>query len=264
MPEASKNVPLRVEQYRRALDEAASLPLARSIIATKIANTRAVVALYATNYPGPEMARARDEFERLEDKAARAASRAELLGLEGAAAAQWFELFARLNRSGMPFPGRRMNPSPDPVNALLSLGYTFLGNELRTLVEGAGLEPHIGFLHQVDYGRPSLSLDLLEAFRVPVIDRLTLRLVNKGTLRAENFGRSVAGRGAGRVVLNPASFEVYLRAYEETVTASRKGAPQGIRAELAGQVEKLKAWLAGGELFQPWREEAGDVVPGEL
>ena len=56
-----------------------------------------------------------------------------------------------MNRSGFPFETRRMHPPPDPVNALLSLGYTMATNELRGVAEAHGLEPHIGFLHQIDY-----------------------------------------------------------------------------------------------------------------
>ena len=52
-------------------------------------------------------------------------------------------------------------------------------NRIATaLLEGAGLDPYLGFLHQVDYGRPSLALDLIEPFRHPVADRLVLKLVN--------------------------------------------------------------------------------------
>ena len=244
VPEASKNLPLRVAQYRAALDEAASLGPAREVVQAKIANTRAVAALYRTNYPNGDLAEAVEELTRLEGRAAEAGDRAELLGLEGAAAARWFAVFGKLNRSGLPFPGRRMHPSPDPVNALLSFGYTVLGNEIRALAEGAGLEPHLGFLHQVD--------------------RLTLRLVNQSVLREEDFGRSLAGRNEGRIVLNPGSLARYLGSYEEAVTAARKGAPEGIRAELARDVEKLKRWLAGGEMFRAWREEEADAVPGEL
>ncbi len=132
-----------------------------------------------------------------------------------------------------------------------------LGNELRALAEGSGLEPQLGFLHRIDYGRPSLALDLLEAFRVPVVDRLVLTLVNRGVLDENDFSRSVAGRELGRVVLNPGSLGRFIEAYEEALTRPRKAAPEGIRREMAREVEKLKRWLAGGSSgdggFDPWR-----------
>jgi hypothetical protein len=52
-----------------------------------------------------------------------------------------------------------------PVNALLSLGYTFLFNEVMGAVCMIGLDPYLGSLHVVEYGRPSLPLDLMEEWR---------------------------------------------------------------------------------------------------
>jgi CRISPR-associated protein Cas1 len=73
------------------------------------------------------------------------------------------------------------------VNALLSFGYTLVGAELTSLLDAMGYDPYIGFYHQLDYGRPSLALDLLEEFRVPAVDRLVLNLANLRTLQAHDF-----------------------------------------------------------------------------
>ncbi len=52
---------------------------------------------------------------------------------------------------------------------------------------GYRADPYLGFLHQVDYGRPSLALDLLEPFRHPVADRLVLTTVNHKRIGPEDF-----------------------------------------------------------------------------
>src|SRR5439155_21945277 len=132
---------------------------------------RATLNDYRANYPSPELGAMSSRLGGLADSCHRATALSELLGMEGAAAALWFEAFARLNRSELPFDGRRKYPAPDPVNALLSLGYTMLTGELRAMLEAAGFEPHVGFLHRIDYGRPSLALDLGEPFRPAVVDR---------------------------------------------------------------------------------------------
>ena len=51
---------------------------------------------------------------------------ATLLGLEGTASKRWFDLFTLFLPNPWTFPGRRKRPPTDPVNALLSLGYTLL------------------------------------------------------------------------------------------------------------------------------------------
>lgn len=172
-----------------------------------------------------------------------------------------------MNRSGFPFAGRRMHPPPDPVNALLSLGYTLATNELRGIAEPHGLEPHLGFLHRADYGRPSLALDLVEPFRAALVDRLTLRLVNERILTAEDFvrrtgwGRTAtfpetgpSGAATGGVVLTPEAFKRYLEHYEAAVMQPRKSAPQGLRAVFRGEVEKLARALLDGGPFAPYTE----------
>jgi CRISPR-associated protein Cas1 len=160
-----------------------------------------------------------------------------------------------MNRSELPFDGRRKHPATDPINALLSLGYTLAMNEIRAAAEGAGLEPYLGFLHCVDYGRPSLALDLLEAFRAPLVDRLALRLVNEKALTAADFATRAGGSGAGGVVLLPESFSKYIGAYEAAVSEARKRAPAGFREAWRADVQKLAAAIREGGRFLPYCEE---------
>jgi len=85
--------------------------------------------------------------------------------------------------------GRNRRPPRDPVNVLLSLGYTLLANAVHTQVNVAGLDPYAGCLHSVEYGRPSLVLDLMEEFRPVLVDGLTLSLFNKRIIRSTDFYR---------------------------------------------------------------------------
>jgi CRISPR-associated protein Cas1 len=43
----------------------------------------------------------------------------------------------------------------------------------------AGLEPYLGIIHTDRPGKPSLTLDLIEEFRAPVVDRTVIGLVNR-------------------------------------------------------------------------------------
>jgi len=79
------------------------------------------------------------------------------------------------------------------VNALLSFGYVLVGNELQSLLDAMGFDPYIGFYHQLDYGRPSLALDLLEEMRAPLVDRFTAKVFNQGTLTRDDFVSSPQG-----------------------------------------------------------------------
>jgi CRISPR/Cas system-associated endonuclease Cas1 len=48
----------------------------------------------------------------------------------------------------------------------------------------------LGFFHQIDYGRPSLALDLLEELRAPLVDRFSAGLLNLGIFRQEDFSNT--------------------------------------------------------------------------
>lgn len=255
VPDLSKNVPLRVAQYRTALDEVAALGLAKAVVRAKMLNSGKLLSDYRANYPSDVLAAAAEAMSHAAGRAGEAGNHAELLGYEGSAAAIYFGAFAEMNRSQLPFDGRRKHPATDPINGLLSLGYTLVMNEIRAVAEGAGLEPHLGFLHQVDYGRPSLALDLLEPFRAPLVDRLALRLVNERILTGADFGTRMAGSAVGGVILLPDSFQKYLAAYEAAVTEPRARAPVGMRNVWRGDVEKLAAAIRDGTGFAPYCEE---------
>jgi CRISPR-associated protein Cas1 len=187
----------------------------------------------------------------LEDsvKASGAASEiAALDGVEGSAAREYFGMLMEFNKSEMTWPGRKKHPATDPLNALLSLTYTLLTNEATALLEGAGLDPYLGFLHQVDYGRPSLALDVIEPFRHPVADRLTLTLINKRVLEAGDFQSGGEGHG---VFLSPKPMRRYFEEYEKWMLAKSEGGT-GFRETLRHEVEKLGKSLGSREAFTPW------------
>ncbi|MGH9673413.1 MAG: CRISPR-associated endonuclease Cas1, partial [Bryobacteraceae bacterium] len=134
-PEASKNAPLRMSQYRAVVNEEVSLAMAREIVRAKLCNAAELVADYRAHYPSEELRAATEALREAATRSRLAGSHSEVLGIEGAGAARYFEAFARMNRSELPFDGRRRRPAPDPINALLSFGYTMVMNELRGLAE---------------------------------------------------------------------------------------------------------------------------------
>jgi len=109
-----------------------------------------------------------------------------LRGLEGAASAAYFDGFADLLPGRLNFHRRNRRPPKDPVNAMLSLGYTLLHAEAVLALYGAGFDPFIGFYHEIDFGRESLACDIVESLRVEV-DRHALKLFRDEVLRAEDF-----------------------------------------------------------------------------
>lgn len=117
---------------------------------------------------------------------------AALRGIEGAASAAHFKGIAAIAAPRLNFTQRNRRPPRDPLNAVLSLGYTLLHTEAVLALYGAGLDPFIGFYHQLDFGRESLACDLVEPIRVEV-DSFALQLFRKEILRPEFFSTSENG-----------------------------------------------------------------------
>jgi len=117
----------------------------------------------------------------------------ELRGFEGAAAQAWFGLLGSLLAPPWTMNGRSRRPPRDPVNALLSLGYTWLCQRTVARAEAAGLEVQLGALHEYHPGRPSRACDLMEAWSVPVVDSWMLRLCAEVPYHPDQFEQSEKG-----------------------------------------------------------------------
>lgn len=195
----SRNVELRVRQYRLADEEASALPIARAIVSGKLRNQR---TLLRRNHPG-SVAGALAELTRYARLAQEAPSTDRLFGLEGMAARVYFSSFAGMLRDPMGFDlaGRDRRPPPDPVNATLSFLYSLLVKDAVRALLAVGLDPYRGVYHRLRYGRPSLALDLIEEFRPLIADSVALALFNTRVLERKDFimrGRSCALREDAR------------------------------------------------------------------
>ncbi|QFY90284.1 CRISPR-associated endonuclease Cas1 [Magnetovirga frankeli] len=140
-----------------------------------------------------------------------------LRGIEGSGARCYFQAYASLFADSLGFAGRQRRPPPDPVNALLSLGYTLLNGAVQQAVAGAGLDPWLGFYHEPYHGRASLVCDLVEPFR-PHIDALVWQLLSSRTLRADHFGSDSQpdedGHSQTRCLLNKPGRALFYPLYE--------------------------------------------------
>ena len=186
-PMKAKNIVLRLAQYEKYKDPQFVLEISQKIVLAKIVNGLALIRRFSYNHPEIELSAESNFLEEILAKVSEQSAVASIRGLEGIAANAYFEGLKKMCLGSLVFPGRQKRPAPDPINGMLSLGYTLVFNELTSLLDAIGFDPYIGFFHQIDYGRPSLAADLTEEFRHPLVDRFTLNLVNKKVFKAEDF-----------------------------------------------------------------------------
>jgi len=200
VPPTPKNIPARHAQYAAAQDPALCLAISRAIVGGKLRNSRTLARRILRSRPeldeGP-IATITGCIKQLP----RAADLDTVRGLEGAGARAYFTILRGALPPEMPFEKRTRRPPRNPVNAMLSLGYTLLTSNLMTAIELAGMDPYDGFFHADKYGRPALALDLMEEFRPIIVDSVALTLANKGMVKPKDFepgpkGGIYLGRGA--------------------------------------------------------------------
>lgn len=188
----ASGVDARLGQYRRFQETETCLTLAREIVRAKIHNQR---VLLMRN--GEASQSDLNQLRSLRERTAEAPDMPTLLGLEGRAAAVYFGSFGSMIKdtkmTDFSFAKRNSRPPRDPINAVLSLGYSMLAKELAGVCHAVGLDPFFGFFHHPRYGRPALALDLMEEFRPLTADSLAISLINRGELAASDFISSSHG-----------------------------------------------------------------------
>lgn len=199
---------LRTQQMQAVHDPATALSLARVMIQAKLINQRFVLA--ATGWGAA--AAAISQIDAAWQSLVGATTIDMVRGYEGTAAAAYFGAWRRSLPIPWTFAGRAFYPPPDPVNALLSFGYTMALHDIITALNITGLDMYLGVFHMVDPGRPSLALDLLEEFRPILVDRLVLDMLGTQAITREHFERPAQKIEA--IYLNPVGRRIVVDRYE--------------------------------------------------
>ncbi len=256
----SRNVGLRIAQHRKSVvnEPSVALMVAKQFVRGKLANMRTMLQranrqaeeaevtvairqlgetiskvdkLVADHYPPPDPSR-----PQLNTAWGR------LLGFEGSGSASYFGVLGLLLKHGWVFTKRVRRPPTDPINAMLSYGYTLLANQVASAVQVVGLDPFVGFLHGSKYSKPSLALDVMEEFRPIIVDSLVLTLVNKRIIQPDDFVETL---GAFR--LTDGARKRFLLHYEarlnETIKHPTFDYEVTYRRAIELQVRLLGKWL---------------------
>lgn len=208
-PPFSRNAVLRLAQYRAHQDMPKRCELARRFVMGKLINQRTLLQRHQRRQADAQMKQAAEQMTTLLHRLAALSLQQipvthrlaggdnpiagtpleTVLGLEGAGSAAYFNCFGKLlaHPGQWPFSGRVKRPPTDPVNALLSFGYSLLTNKIASVVQLVGFDHFVGYLHSSFYGRPSLALDLLEEFRPVIVDSLVLGMLNRRMLTPQDF-----------------------------------------------------------------------------
>lgn len=259
-PPRGKNAPRRAKQFLLCADSEYRLQVCRAIVKAKVHNAYEFIYRHGRRMKMERLNEFAFTVNAILKKIESVENVEALRGIEGFAARVYFYMLGKAFPSPFAFHGRSKRPPRDPVNSLLSLGYTLLANELSALLEAYGFDPYMGFYHTIEYGRMSLGLDLCEEFRAIVVDRLTLYLIKQGIFTVQDFEYEGEACYVAKHSLK--------RFYEEYEKWMRRDLgfkkPVCLRDLLQRQVERLVKAVENKLPYYPLQYGDDDVYCGEL
>ena len=210
------SVQRRIRQYKALTDPALCLRLAAKLAEAR-ARGQLSFLLRASREAGRDSTEVREaigSIRKLLSPMSRAASIGSLRGYEGSIGAHYFRALPQLivAEAGeeMKPDGRNRRPPKDRCNALLSFGYALALKDVTNAILVVGLDPALGFYHQPRSQAPPLALDLLELFRVPLVDLPVIASINRRQWDAEE-DFAIAGE---QVWLSDEGRRKFIRIYE--------------------------------------------------
>jgi len=249
MPVESKNIFLRIAQFEKYKSDEFKINISKKFIEGKIRNARTYLLKFQRNHPEVDFSQSIENLSDNLDELKRKNSIGSVLGLEGRASAIYFECFGKMILKNFEFDKRIPRPPRDPINSLLSFGYSILTSEIFSVLSASGLDPYLGFLHSVEYGRPALALDLIEEFRQPIIDRLVIEMINKEIIKVDAFKEE-----KGQVLLKEESIRAFLDQYERrirTIQNTEEG-EKNYREIINIQIRKLSKTIQEDKEYTPF------------
>lgn len=196
---------LHLAQARAALEPDIATGVARAIVGARLRGQQALLKRLNRRRDVASVEAACDRLLVERQKVSVADNVQAAMGHEGAGgSAYWPALFRCVLH--VPAPRKRLrHPAPDPVNAILDWTASMLTRDCEAAAERAGLHAGFGVLHATQNRAKGCAYDLMEAFRAPLAEGLTIYLFNNRILEAEDFDISESGcrigPGSGRRVV---------------------------------------------------------------
>ena len=248
------DLPIEAAQFSRRQDAGFQLCMAQQIVYGKVINSKLTLLRLNRKRKVEGLAAKIKRLDQHLKSIKQAIDLNSLRGYEGAAAKLYFGALGRLiTNPAFSLTERNRRPPKDPINSLLSFGYTLLFNNVMSLILAEGLNPYLGNLHRSERKEPHLAFDLTEEFRAPVVDSLVIALVNKKILRPTDFTYPNA---EGGIYLDEPARRVFLKQFEEristAITHPRTQQQISYRRAIQLQVQQYKRCLQTSVMYEPF------------
>ena len=226
--------------------------IATTFIAGAIENMKKVIAYYQRR-ASLEVDDIIADLERFAGLVSGARDISALMGLEGNARNKYYQFFDRLvKEDAFKMMERSRRPPANRMNALISFLNSMCYILALSQIYRTHLDPRIGFLHETNFRRFSLNLDIAEIFKPILVDRLIFSLINKREIQEKHFEKQTGGG----IYLNEKGREIVLRAWEgrvnETIEHPRLKRNVSYRGLVRMEVYKIQKHILGDIPYEPF------------
>jgi CRISPR-associated protein Cas1 len=252
------DIAVEARQFERQHEAEFCEQVARNIVAGKLWNSKIFLLRQNRKRRSPDVKVAIERIDTmmqtLQDHQLRLTLE-KIRGYEGAAANHYFQSFPKLiTHPDFEWQGRNFHPPTDPVNSLLSFGYTLLFNNVFSLLIAEGLNPYLGHLHGAERQKAYLAFDLMEEFRSPIVDTFVMRLINQKIIRPSDF---TWPQENGGVYLTGPARRIFLKHFEQRITeqVSHPDVKEAVtyRRVIQLQLQRYKKVLLGNGSYEPFQ-----------
>ena len=204
LPPESTNVKTKFAQYHAYENKDSRIKIARKFIEAKFDKSLVVLDYLKQRYPEIEYDFSADIEKLKSTKTIR-----EIMGIEGGVAWKYWNEYSKAIPENYDFCARidqyrRATGAGDKANVMLNYGYALLEAECLRAINTAGLDAHVGFLHEMNPSKNSLAYDLQEPFRF-LVDLAVISLIDskrmddKDFIRTESYSLRLRPSGAKKL-----------------------------------------------------------------
>ena len=235
---------LRKSQLEVSNSPEKSFALAKAFVKGKCANQISHMRLLSYEHKhdfSKELLQAQTMFDSIDILPSSEKSKEQLLGIEGYIADRYFSCLKKLCKFKKRVPEAR-----DKYNSMLNYGYGILYNEVERMCLYVGLDPYLGLYHSERYGKPALVLDLVEEFRVPIVDMAVFPLfISKEINKRKYFER--VGKGQYQLSAEGKALVVKAVMYHLYREAKWNGKEYDMKKIIENQIRSLARNFMGKE-----------------
>jgi len=175
-----------------------------------------------------------------------------LMGFEGNSRKAYYSAFNEILRDeAFKFTTRTRRPPQSTLNSLISFGNSLLYTTILSEIYKTHLDPRIGYLHETNFRRFTLNLDVAEIFKPPIVDRIIFTLTNKNMLDNASFMKELDG-----IYLNERGRKKFVEEYEKklktTIISKNLRRKVSYRTVIRMELYKIEKHLIGEKEYSPF------------